>query len=98
MLWRSSRRLAIAVAVWAAAQAIAPLLVVPALGSVVGHVPAAVTHGLRSPDGDRLIEALVAAAIAYALSLILDPVGGALGTAAKLASPTSYNSESRPVT
>jgi ATP-binding cassette subfamily B protein len=83
LLWGSTRRLAVAVAVWAAAQTIAPVLVVLALGSVVARVPGAVAHGLASSDGDRLAESLVMAALAYGSSLVLDPVGNALGMAAK---------------
>jgi ATP-binding cassette subfamily B protein len=49
---------------------------------VVGAVPPAVADGLSSAAGHRLIGALVIAAVLYAASLILDPVGSALGTAA----------------
>jgi ATP-binding cassette subfamily B protein len=83
LLWASSRRLGVLVIAWTSAQAAVPALVVIALGSIVGHIPAAIESGLGSTAGHRLIEALVLAALVYAFSLILDPIGAALGTAAK---------------
>jgi ATP-binding cassette subfamily B protein len=65
------------------ATAVFPNLVVIALGVVVGSVPGAIAHGLGSADGHRLIGTLVIAAVVYALSLVVDPVGNALGTAAR---------------
>lgn len=44
---------------------------------------AAVQDGIGSPAGHRLVAALVVAALIYGASLILDPVGGALGTTAR---------------
>jgi ATP-binding cassette, subfamily B, bacterial len=82
LLWRSSRPLAIAVLTWATLDAVMPPLVVGALGVVVGEIPPAITHGLASAAGTRLIVALVIAAAIYAFSLLLDPVGGALSTTA----------------
>jgi hypothetical protein len=38
---------------------------------------------MGSPDGHRLIAALIVAALLYGVSLIVDPVGGTLGTAAR---------------
>ncbi len=82
LLWASSRPLAVAVLGWAALDVFDGPLVVAAFGFVVGAVPAAVEGGLSSAAGHRLITALVVAAVLYAASLILDPVGAALGTAA----------------
>ena len=82
LLWESSRTLSAAVLAWAALDAVDGPLVVGALGFVVGAVPGAVRDGMSSAAGHRLIAALVIAALLYAASLILDPVGGALGTAA----------------
>jgi ATP-binding cassette subfamily B protein len=82
LLWESSRALSAAVLAWAALDTLDGPLVVGALGFVVGAVPGAVRDGMSSPAGHRLIAALVVAALLYAVSLILDPVGGALGTAA----------------
>jgi ATP-binding cassette subfamily B protein len=62
--------------------ALTPALVVGALGAVVGFIPGAVEHGMGSPAGSRLIGALVVAGLLYALSLVLDPIGNALATAA----------------
>jgi ATP-binding cassette subfamily B protein len=82
LLWASSKPLSVAVLAWAALDTFDGPLVVGALGYVVGAVPAAVAGGMSSPAGGRLITALVVAALLYAASLILDPAGGALATAA----------------
>ncbi len=82
LLWASSKPLSAAVLGWAALDAVDGPLVVGALGFVVGAIPAAVRDGMSSAAGHRLVAALVIAALLYAVSLILDPVGGALGTAA----------------
>jgi len=75
--------LSVAVLGWAALDTVDGPLVVAALGYVVGAIPAAITRGLSSPAGHRLIATLVTAALLYALSLMLDPLGAALGTAAR---------------
>ncbi len=82
LLWASSRPLAAGVIAWMVAGALFPVAVVVTLGLVVGAIPGTVVHGLSSSDGHRLIAALVLAALVYGLSLISDPVGNALGTAA----------------
>jgi ATP-binding cassette, subfamily B, bacterial len=83
LLWASSRRLSVGVIAWALLSALVPPLVVAVLGYMVGAIPGAVSGGLGSPAGHRLIWALVAAALVYGLSLVLDPVESALGTAAR---------------
>ncbi|RTL69801.1 MAG: ABC transporter ATP-binding protein [Pseudonocardiaceae bacterium] len=83
LLAATSRPLAWATAAWAVATAVAPAAVVVALGVVVGEVPAAAQNGLGSPDGQRLVVALVVAAGLYAFSLVLDPVGSAIGIAVR---------------
>jgi len=82
LLWASSRKLSVAVLAWAALDIIDGPFVVAALGYVVGAIPAAVEDGMSSRAGTRLIVALIVAALLYAGSLILDPVGAALSTAA----------------
>ncbi len=82
LLWASSRPLGVAVLAWAALDTLDGPLVVGSLGYVVGAIPGAISGGLSSAAGGRLIAALVVAALLYAASLILEPVGGALGTAA----------------
>jgi ATP-binding cassette subfamily B protein len=82
LLWASSRPLGAAVLAWAVLDTLDGPLVVAAFGYVVGAVPNAIADGMSSPAGGRLIVALVVAALLYAGSLILDPVGAALGTAA----------------
>lgn len=83
LLWDAGHGISALVVVWLVASAVTPTLVVLALGAVVGSVPGSIAHGISSPSGTRLIEALVVAAAAYAFSLITDPVGSALGTAAR---------------
>jgi ATP-binding cassette subfamily B protein len=82
LLWASSKPLSIAVLAWAALDTFDGPLVVASLGYVVGAIPGAIEDGMSSAAGDRLIAALVIAALLYAASLILDPIGAALGTAA----------------
>src|ERR1700722_3340193 len=83
LLWAASRRLSFGVIACSVANALAPPLVVGALGAVVGQIPGAIKHGMSSAAGHRLIAALVIAALIYAVSLLLDPISGALGTAAR---------------
>lgn len=83
LLWASSKPLSIGVIAWALLSALVPPLVVVVLGYVVDGIPGAVRGGLDSPAGHRLIAALIAAALVYGLSLVLDPVENALGTAAR---------------
>jgi ATP-binding cassette, subfamily B, bacterial len=83
LLWASSRLTSAGVMAWVAAGAVLPVLVVGSLGFVVGGIPAAVAGGIDSPAGRHLIGLLVVAALIYAASLVADPVGGALGTAAR---------------
>ena len=83
LLWSASRGLTILTGGWVLLSTVMPTVVVVALGLVVAAVPGAVTHGLGSADGHQLIMALVLAAVMYALSLVLNPIGDAIGTAAK---------------
>ena len=83
LMWASSRPVSVAVAAWVVASAVIPSMVVAALGFVVGGIPAAVAHGFSSAAGRRLIALLSIAALIYAASLVTDPIGGALGTAAR---------------
>jgi hypothetical protein len=83
LLWASSRPLGVAVALWVLANALVPTAVVIALGAVVAAVPAASAHGLASAAGADLVLRLVVAALVYAVSLVLSPIGGALSTAAR---------------
>jgi hypothetical protein len=83
LLWAASQPLSAGVLAWAALDAIDGPLVVASLGFVVGAIPGAVKGGMSSQAGHRLIGALVVAALLYELSLTLDPVGGALSTAAR---------------
>ncbi len=83
MLWAAGRPLSVGVLAWGALDAIDGPLVVVALGAVVAAIPDVVSDGMASAAGRRLIVALVIAALVYAASLVLDPIGGALGTAVR---------------
>jgi ATP-binding cassette subfamily B protein len=83
LLRKSGKALSVGVIAWVVAGATIPSLVVVSLGYVVGAIPGAVHNGMNSPAGHQLIEALVVAGVIYGVSLILDPVGEALGTAAR---------------
>ncbi len=83
LLWSSSRPLSVVVICWLVAGSLLPGLVVGALGLIVGLLPAAISAGMASQAGHRLILALVVTALIYAFSLVLDPIGDALGTTAK---------------
>jgi hypothetical protein len=83
LLWAASKPLSLGVLAWATLDAVDGPLVVGALGFVVGAIPGAARGGMASPAGHRLIAALVIAALLYAMSLVLNPVGGALSTAAQ---------------
>jgi ATP-binding cassette subfamily B protein len=51
-----------------------------AMGRTVGGIPAAVTSGLGSPAGHRMLVRLAVAGTLYAVSLLRGPVEDALGT------------------
>jgi len=74
----------VALAGFVVASATLPVLVLVAMGQVVGGVPAAAAHGLSSPAGHHLILALVVSVGVYAASLVLGPVQGAISSAVKV--------------
>jgi ATP-binding cassette subfamily B protein len=82
-LWKASRPLSFAVAAWVVVSALAPSAVTVSLGIVVGKVPDAARDGLGSPAGHALIARLVVAAVLYAVSLLVDPIGGGLRIAVR---------------
>jgi len=83
LLWEASRPLTFAVAAYAAAASVLPVLVLIAAGHVVGAVPAAAASGLHSAAGHRLIAALAITGGAYAAALLLGPVQTALASVVK---------------
>jgi ATP-binding cassette, subfamily B, bacterial len=68
-----------AAVVFMVAEALLPNLVLIALGRTVGGIPAAVTDGLGSPAGHRMLTRLGVAGGLYAVSLVRGPVEDALG-------------------
>jgi len=83
LLWETSRRLAFAVAAYAAAASLLPNLVLIAAGRVVGDIPASARDGMGSAAGHRLVTALAAAGAAYAAALLLGPAQSALSSVVK---------------
>jgi ATP-binding cassette, subfamily B, bacterial len=73
LLWHSSRRLSALAAVFVVAEGVLPVLVLVLMGRVTGAIPDAVTFGLSSPQGHRLIVSLALVGAAYALSLMRGP-------------------------
>ena len=68
--------------VFVVAEGVLPVLVLVLMGRVTGAIPDAVTFGLSSPQGHRLIVALALAGCGYALSLMRGPFEDALTAAA----------------
>ena len=83
LLSEASRPLTVAVALWVLASAVVPAAVVAALGVVVGAVADAVSDGFSGAAQERVAVALGVTGAVYAFSLVLDPIGSALGTAAR---------------
>jgi ATP-binding cassette, subfamily B, bacterial len=73
LLWETSKGWALAVAGFAAASAVFPILVLVALGLVIGDLPGAIGQGMGSAGGHRLELALVFACAAYLANLLVGP-------------------------
>ena len=82
LLWQASRKLSVLAVVFVVAEGVLPVLVLVLMGRVTGAIPDAVTFGLSSPQGHRLIVALALAGCGYALSLMRGPFEDALTAAA----------------
>ena len=78
LLWHASRKLSALAVLFVIAEGVLPVLVLILMGHVTGAIPDAVTFGLSSPPGRRLIVALALAGCAYALSLMRGPFEDAL--------------------
>jgi ATP-binding cassette subfamily B protein len=72
-LIRTSRRLALLLATSMALGALVPILLILAIGRLVGDVPAATADGLSSAAGQRLQGSLALVGGAYALSVVMAP-------------------------
>ena len=81
LLWQASRGLSLLAVVFIVAEGVLPVLVLVLMGRVTGSIPDAVTFGLSSPQGQRLILALALAGSVYALSLMRGPLEDALTAA-----------------
>ena len=73
LLWETSPRLLVMLGLFIVADGFLPILALVALGRAVGHIPAAVTHGLGSASGHSLLIALAVGTVAYTLSLLRSP-------------------------
>jgi ATP-binding cassette, subfamily B, bacterial len=82
LLWHASRTLSALAVVFVIAEGVLPVLVLILMGRVTGAIPDAVTFGLSSPDGHRLIVTVALAGGVYALSLMRGPLEDALTAAA----------------
>jgi ATP-binding cassette subfamily B protein len=76
--------LAIIAVLWTLATAIAPTIMLVALGRALARTPGAVRDGWSSPAGHALVRAVVVVAVAYAITLGLNGVRMALGTIVKV--------------
>jgi len=82
LLWHASRTLSVLAILFVVAEGALPVLVLVLMGRVTGAIPDAVTFGLSSTAGHRLIVTLALAGAAYALSLMRGPFEDALTAAA----------------
>jgi ATP-binding cassette, subfamily B, bacterial len=73
LLRETSPRLLVMLGLFIVADGFLPILALVALGRAVGHIPAAVTHGLGSASGHSLLIALAVGTVAYTLSLLRSP-------------------------
>ena len=73
LLFGTSKGWSLAVAGFAVASAVFPVLVLVALGLVIGDLPGAIRQGMSSAGGHRLELALVLACAAYLANLLLGP-------------------------
>lgn len=73
LLFETSKGWSLAVAGLVVANAVLPLLVLVALGTVIGDLPGAIHHGMGSPAGHRLELALILTGLAYLANLLLGP-------------------------
>src|ERR1700683_2055401 len=73
LMWETSPALLATMALFIVADGVLPILALVALGRAVGHIPAAVTHGLGSAAGHSLLITLAIGTVAYALSLLRSP-------------------------
>ncbi len=84
LLVRGAPGLAVVVAAWVLASAVAPSLVLVAFGHVLSRVPAAVRAGWGSGSGRALVRAVVVLAVVYGVTVGLNGMRTALGTIVKV--------------
>ena len=73
LLFETSKGWSLAVTGLMAANAVLPILVLVALGLVIGDLPAAIRQGMSSAGGHRLELALAFTCVAYLANLLLGP-------------------------
>jgi ATP-binding cassette, subfamily B, bacterial len=73
LLWETSPGLTVMLGLFMVADGFLPILSLVTLGQAVGHIPAAVTHGLGSAAGHSLLIRLAIGTAAYGLSLLRSP-------------------------
>jgi ATP-binding cassette subfamily B protein len=83
LLAEASPALLVTAMIFVIAESVLPPFTLIVIGHVTGDIPAAVTHGLGSPDGHRLDRALVLAGVAYGLYLLRGPAEDMLATTSR---------------
>ncbi|MGH3257235.1 MAG: hypothetical protein ACRDOU_17870 [Streptosporangiaceae bacterium] len=71
--WETSPALMLIMGLFVLADGFLSILALVALGQAVGRIPGALSHGLGSPSGNRLLIGLAIGTTAYALSLLRSP-------------------------
>lgn len=83
LLTQTSRTLTALLVVDVVLTAVLPVLMLVAMGVMVGRIPATVTAGFDSSAGDQLVSSLVVVAILFLLSMLATPYHEMLGAAIK---------------
>lgn len=83
LLTETSRPLTALLAVDVVLTAVLPVLMLVAMGVMVGRIPATVTAGFGSPAGDDLVRPLVVVAVLFLLSMPATRYHEMLGAAIK---------------
>jgi ATP-binding cassette subfamily B protein len=83
LLASSSRALTVGLGLWTLASATLPNVTLVAMGAVVGRVPGAASHGLNSPDGHRLLIAVLIAGACFASTLLIGSLQTGLSSIVK---------------
>lgn len=84
LVWQSSRPLTLCLGLDIVFAAVLPILVLVAMGVMVGRIPAATAGGSGSPAGDRLVVSLVLVGVAFLAAMLTAPFHEWLAAAIKI--------------